>query len=142
MTLADDARADLLSRCTLFAGVAPEGLESLARRATEVDFPANHVIARQGDIGTGLFLIVSGRVRVVRDGRVLAQLGAGDFFGELSVLDRMPRTASIVVEEQARCLALASWDFEEAVAEGPAVALAIMRGLALRLRGLTEADRH
>ena len=72
MTLADEARTDILSRCTLFAGVAPEGLEILARRATEIDFPANHVIARQGDIGTGLFLIVSGRVRVVRDGRVLA----------------------------------------------------------------------
>jgi CRP-like cAMP-binding protein len=142
MTMANEARTGLLSRCALFSGMAADGLAALARRATEVDFPAGHVIARQGDIGSGLFVIVSGRVRVVRSGQLLATLGAGDFFGELSVLDRMPRTASVISEEPTSCLALASWDLEATVAESPTVALTIMRGLALRLRGLTEADRH
>jgi CRP-like cAMP-binding protein len=142
MTLADDTRTGLLSRCALFSGLDADGLAALARRATEVDFPADHLIARQGDIGSGLFVIVSGRVKVVRSGQLLATLGAGDFFGELSVLDRMPRTASVTAEVPTSCLALASWDLEATVAESPSVALAIMRGLALRLRELTEADRH
>ena len=142
MTLANDERERLLSGCSLFMGLPPEGLTVLANRATEVEFPEGHVIARQGEIGTGLFIIVSGAVKVVRSGEQLARLGAGDFFGELSVLDRMPRTASVTAEEPTRCLALASWDFDAAVAESPSIALAILRGLALRLRERTEADRH
>ena len=142
MALASDDRERLLSGCSLFMGLPPDGIAVLARRATEVDFPAGHVIARQGEIGTGLFIIVSGAVKVVRSGDVIARLRGGDFFGELSVLDRMPRTASVTADEPTRCLALASWDFDAAVNESPAIALAILRGLALRLRELTEAERH
>jgi len=142
MTLATDERERLLSGCSLFMGLPPEGLAVLAKRATEVEFPEGHVIARQGEIGTGLFIIISGGVKVVRSGEQLARLGAGDFFGELSVLDRMPRTASVTAEQTTRCLALASWDFDAAVTESPSIALAILRGLAVRLRERTEADRH
>ncbi len=142
MTLADASRIELLGRCALFVGVDDAGLRVLGSRASEVDFPANHVIARQGDIGSGLFVVAEGHVRVVRDGRELARLGPGDFFGELSVLDRMPRTASVIADGPTRCLALAAWDFEAAVHESPGVAMAILRGLAARLRELTESDRH
>jgi CRP-like cAMP-binding protein len=142
MSLATEARAGLLSRCTLFLSLDADGLAALAERAAEVDFPAGHVIARQGEIGTGLFIVVNGAVRVVRSGELIARLGVGDFFGELSVLDRMPRTASVIADEPTGCLALASWDFEATVVESPAIALAIMRGLARRLRERTETDRH
>ena len=142
MTMPTDDRTALLGACRLFTGVAPEGLAALAGRATEIDFPTGHVIARQGEIGTGFFVIVDGGVRVVRDGAVIARLGHGDFFGELSVLDRQPRNASVVAETPVRCLALASWEFDAAVAESPGIALAIMRGLAGRLRDATEAARH
>jgi CRP-like cAMP-binding protein len=114
----------------------------IADRAIEVDFPAGGVIARQGDVGTGFFIVALGSVRVVRDGETLATLGPGEFFGELSVLDGRPRTAQVVAVEPTTCLALASWDFEAIVSEDPKVALAVMRGLADRLRGLTEAHRH
>jgi CRP-like cAMP-binding protein len=108
----------------------------------EIGFPKDHVIARQGEVGTGFFLVASGRVRVVRDGETIAQIGPGDFFGELSILDGRPRVAQVIADEPTVCLALASWDFEAIVMDEPAVALAIMRGLAGRLRGLTEAHRH
>ena len=100
------------------------------------------MIARQGEIGTGFFVVVSGAVRVVRDGEVLAQLGPGDFFGELSVLDGRPRIAQVVSSEPTTCLALASWDFEAVVGEQPSVAMAILRELAGRLRELTAAQHH
>ena len=138
MILTSDRRTELLAGCPLFRGVGPEGLAALAKSATEVEFPPRHVIARQGEIGTGFFVIVDGRVKVVRDARTLATLGPGEFFGELSVLDGEPRIAQVVAEEPTRCLALASWDFERILLEQPALSLAILRGLAARLRSASE----
>ena len=142
MTLTRDDTTRLLAGTRLFAGVTADGLAMISARMTEIDLPAGRVIARQGDIGTGFYVIVSGLVRVVRDGQTLAQLGPGDFFGELSVLDGRPRVAQVVSVEPTTCLALASWDFEAVVAEQPSLALAIMRELAGRLRELTEATSH
>ena len=142
MTLTHDHRTELLAGTPLLAGVDPEGLAMVAQRMVEVDFPKDHVIARQGEVGTGFFLVASGSVRVVRDGETLATIGPGDFFGELSVLDGRPRVAQVIANEPTTCLALATWDFEAVVKEQPTVALVVLRGLAGRLRELTEAHRH
>jgi CRP-like cAMP-binding protein len=142
MTLTRDRKADLLSAARLFDGVDAEGMDRIAEVAVEVEFPAEHVIARQGDIGTGFFVVVSGAVRVVRDGEVIARLGPGDFFGELSVLDGLPRLAQVIADGPTTCLALATWDFESVLLGEPRVTLAILRGVARRLRDLTEAQQH
>ena len=142
LTLTQDRRTELLAACRLFSGVAPPDLVAVADRAVEVDFPTNHVIARQGEIGTGFFLVVSGSVRVIRGGEQVAVLGPGEFFGELSVLDGQPRVAQVVAIEPTRCLGLASWDFEQALLESPTLALSILRGLAARLRSVTEQQNH
>lgn len=142
MSLPAPRRAELLAACPLFRGVGADGIAALAGRATEVDFPAGHVIARQGEIGTGFFVVVAGSARVVRDGAVLATLGPGEFFGELSVLDGRPRNAMVVAETATTCLAIASWDLEAVLLANPALALAILRGVAARLREATEAIRH
>jgi CRP-like cAMP-binding protein len=138
MILTHDRRTELLAGCPLFRGVGPEHLAALAEKATEVAFEPRHTIVRQGEIGTGFFIVVEGRVKVVRDGRTLATLGPGEFFGELSVLDGQPRIAQVVAEAATRCLALASWDFENVLLEQPALSLAILRGLAARLRAVSE----
>lgn len=142
MSLTPDDRAGLLAATPLFAGVPADGLAGVAQRAVEVTFERGQVIARQGDVGSGLFVVASGRVQVVRDGETLASLGPGEFFGELSVLDGRPRTAQVVAAEPTVCLGLATWEFEAIVREQPEVALAVMRGLAGRLRELTEGHRH
>jgi CRP/FNR family cyclic AMP-dependent transcriptional regulator len=142
MTLTQDRRATLLAAAPLFAEVDAAGMDRIAERAVEVEFAADHVIARQGEIGTGFFVVVSGGARVVRDGVVIARLGPGDFFGELSVLDGRPRVAQVIADGPTTCLALASWDFEAVIHDQPAVALAVMRGLARRLRDLTEGPHH
>lgn len=142
MTLSRERMTELLAKTHLFAGVDADGLERIVDRITELDVPADRVIARQGEIGTGFFIITSGSVRVVRDGETLATLGPGEFFGELSVLDGKPRNAQVVSAEPTVCLALASWDFEAVVVEQPKVALAVLRELAGRLRTLTDAHRH
>jgi CRP-like cAMP-binding protein len=142
VTLSRERTTDLLARTRLFAGVDADGLARIADRISELAVPADRVIARQGEIGTGFFVVATGSVRVVRDGATVAELGPGDFFGELSVLDGKPRNAQVVSREPTLCLALASWDFEAVVREQPSVALAILRELAGRLRESTEAHRH
>ena len=95
MTLTQDRRTELIGGCPLFRGIDAAGLGAIAGAAIEVDFPADRVIARQGEIGTGFFVVVDGMVRVIRDGAVVARLGPGEFFGELSVLDGGPRVAQV-----------------------------------------------
>ena len=142
MTLTRDRRTELLAAAPLLAAVDAAGLQRIADRTVEVAFTDGHVIARQGEVGTGFFLIASGGARVVRDGTTIATLGPGDFFGELSVLDGRPRVAQVIAAGETTCLALATWDLEAVVNEQPSVGLALARGLAERLRTLTEADRH
>jgi CRP/FNR family cyclic AMP-dependent transcriptional regulator len=142
LTLTQGRRAELLGACRLVTSVQPDDLGGLAERAVEVEFPADHVIARQGEIGTGFFVVVDGSVRVVRDGEELAVLGPGEFFGELSVLDGKPRVAQVVTIAPTRFLALASWDFEAALLANPALGLAILHSLADRLRAQSEQRHH
>ncbi len=142
MTNSLDRRSELRAGCPLFRGIDAAGLEALATKATQVDFPAGHVIARQGEIGTGFFVVIEGRVRVVRDGQVIATLGPGEFFGELSVLDRQPRNAMVSAEVETTCLALAAWDFDAVLLEQPRLTLAILRGVAARLRQVSDSARH
>ena len=141
MPLSPNRRAALLGACRLFKGLDATGLAAIEAAAIEVDFPAERVIARQGEIGTGFFVVVDGLVRVVRDDVVLAHLGPGEFFGELSVLDGEPRNASVVAERPTVCLALASWDFETVLREQPGVALSVLRVVAGRLREATADHR-
>jgi CRP/FNR family transcriptional regulator, cyclic AMP receptor protein len=141
LTLTHDRRAELLGGCPLFRGLDEAGLAAVAAAAIEVEFPPERVIARQGEVGTGFFVIAEGSARVVRDGVVVATLGPGEFFGELSVLDGGPRIAQVVAATRTRCLALASWDFERVLRNEPGVALAVLRVVAARLRE-TAADHR
>ena len=140
--LARDRKIDLLAATPLFAGLEAEELGRIADRTVETDYRSGGVIVREGEIGTGFFVIVSGAVRVVRDGETVGRLGPGEFFGELSVLDRRPRNAQVVADVPTTCLALASWDLEAVISEQPTVALAMLRVLAGRLRDVTDAHRH
>ena len=87
-------KSELLDGVPLFGALDEVARRAIAARAVEVEFPPERPIARQGEVGTGFFLIVRGRVRVVHDGVIIAHLGPGEVFGEISVLDQMPRIAA------------------------------------------------
>ena len=142
MSLTTDRKIALLATVGLFDGIEPDGLQRIAERAIEVDFPAGRQIVRQGEVGTGFFFIAAGRARVVRDGETIAQLGPGDFLGELSLLDREPRIATVVAETPTICLAIASWEFEALLEAQPRLTISILRGVARRLRSVSEEHRH
>ena len=142
MTLTTDHRVALLRTVGLFDGIGPDDLAMVASRTVEVDFPAGRAIVRQGEVGTGFFLIATGTARVIRDGETVAELGPGDFFGELSLLDGGPRIATVTAETATTCLALASWEFEEVLMAQPRLAVAILKGVARRLRDVSAEHRH
>ena len=140
MALTAREKSDLLNRVELFAGLGGVPLSAIADRAVEVEFPADRPIARQGEVGTGFFLIVSGGGRVTRDGKLIATLKPGEFFGEMSLLDGMPRVATVTADGPTVCLAIATWDFERLLEEQPRLAIALLRGVARRLRDVTDTN--
>lgn len=139
MALTAREKSELLNRVELFAGLGGVPLSAIADRAVEVEFPGGRSIVRQGEVGTGFFLIVSGGGTVTRDGTVIAELQPGDFFGELSLLDGMPRVATVTANGLTVCLGVASWEFERLLEEQPRLAIGLLRGVARRLRELTDA---
>lgn len=142
MAMTKKQKVDLLRGVTLFAGVGPKGLGEVADLMEEISFPARRYIVRQGQVGTGFYIITAGRARVERGDRTLNTLGAGEFFGELSVLDQSPRMAHVFTEEPTTVLALASWDFTKLLERNPKVTLAILKEVARRLRETRDHASH
>lgn len=142
MPISTDEKAAALARVPLFAGVSEESMARLSSAVGEVAFPAGHFIVRQGQVGSGLYVIIRGAARVVSGSHELARLGEGDFFGELAVIDQQPRLASVQAIEDTTCLALASWDLLRLLQSDSALALNLIGGLAARLRSATEQHRH
>nr|WP_315266491.1 MFS transporter [Microbacterium lemovicicum] len=91
-----DADVDLLQRVPMFRPLPLPSIEQLARGLEPVEVPAGRKVFAQGDVGDRYYVIESGQADVVGDGRVVAQLGAGDGFGEIALLRRTPRTAGVV----------------------------------------------
>jgi len=142
MAITSERRLHLLDGVALFADVSPEGRAMIAELATDVEFAAGRPIARQGEIGTGFFVIETGAAEVVQDGAVVARLGPGEFFGELSLLDHSPRISSVVAVEPTTCLALPTWDFERLLEREPRLTLAVLRVVARRLQQVSTDHRR
>jgi len=109
--------------------------DQLLAAATEAAVGIGEPIVGAGDEGDVLFLILEGSVRVERGGRVVATLGEGDFFGEVSVLDGGPRTADVIADTDARCLVVSREVLHRTLAEDPETAWRMLQAVASRLRG-------
>jgi CRP-like cAMP-binding protein len=137
-----EEKSAALGRVPLFAGISEESLRRLSEVAGEQEFGAGQFIVRQGQIGTGLYVLVEGEAVVVRGSTELARLGPGDFFGEMAVVDQQPRMASVRAESPTRCLAIVSWDLLKLLEEDSALALNMIHGLVARIRAFGESHRH
>jgi CRP/FNR family cyclic AMP-dependent transcriptional regulator len=140
--VARDEKLELLRRIPLFSGFDRRRLERLGMLADEVDVPAGKVLMRQGEIGSDMMVIVSGRVLVERDGRRINTLGAGDFFGEIALLAGGPRSATVTSEEPCRLLVLTHREFHSLMDEFPEVAGQVLTALADRVRRLEPEAPH
>lgn len=131
-----------LARCPLFAGLGEEDLVGLAREMRTRKFRRGEVLFHQGDPGDALFVVTSGAVKISLpseegDEAIIATLNAGDFFGELALLDGAPRSATATALESTETLALARPRFRELIAGEPALRDALLAALAAELRRLT-----
>ncbi len=129
---------EFLAKVPLFASCTPEEIERIASAAQENDFDAGQLIITQGTPGQAFYLTLSGRVEILRDGRSLGAYGPGDFFGEMSLLDNAPRSATIRALDPTRCLMLSSWDFKALLEEYPSIAVKLLEVLSRRLRVADE----
>jgi CRP-like cAMP-binding protein len=140
MTLSTHEKRELLRRVSLFEGSDDDCLDVLAQEVREVDFETGAYIARQGEMGTGFYLVLSGCAKVERHGTEIARFGPGDYFGELSLLSHQPRVASVIATEPTCCLALASWELDEVMKKNPPVALMLLKEAGRRLHELEAED--
>jgi CRP-like cAMP-binding protein len=134
-----ERRQAALERAPLLANLPKRHLRSIARVTGVRNYGEGTVIVKEGGSGSSFFVILDGRAKVVRGGRTVGRLAPGDFFGEVSLLDPGPRTASVVAEAPTQCLDLAGGDFRRILAGQPQLALAILRGMAQRLRAREPA---
>jgi CRP/FNR family transcriptional regulator, cyclic AMP receptor protein len=129
---------DALSEVPLFAGLSRRHLRKLSSALDQVHYRDRRVIVRKDDRGDAFFIVAEGAARVysgvVPSGRAKARLRQGDFFGEMSLLDGEPRSATVVADGNVTIFRLKRSAFMKVVSSEPTIAMGIMAGLAGRLR--------
>jgi CRP-like cAMP-binding protein len=125
---------EILARLALFADLSAAQLEGVAHRFEDEVYPAGSRVLRKGLGGSGLYVILEGEAAVVIDGRERALFGAGEFFGEISLLTGEPPNADIEAKTMLRCLVIPRPEFEPFVVAHPRVLLRMLQAEARRLR--------
>ncbi len=133
----NDAMA-ALRNVWLFEHCTRKELSLLVAHSTAVDAPAGKVLAREGAPGEEFFVLTAGKAEATRNGVTLGVFGPGSFFGEMSLLDRKPRTASIATVEPSTVLVLTKQAFTSVVSQMPSVDHKMLAVLAARLRDVEE----
>jgi CRP/FNR family transcriptional regulator, cyclic AMP receptor protein len=132
----------MLGSVGLFEGLSKKELSQIHKQAREGEFLPDEVIVNEGDSGVGFHLILSGRARVLAGKKSIANLGPGDFFGELSLIDRGPRTATVIAQTKLKTLSLISWEFLPLLDRNPAMARKILVEVTKRLRNERKSHTH
>jgi CRP-like cAMP-binding protein len=126
--------AERLKQLPLFADLPPKQIERLAQWTDEVDLPAGKHLIEQGAFPHEFFVLTEGSAEVLHDGQHLADLGPGDFFGEIALVEHHRRTASVVASTPVRVAVMFSREFEAMERELPEVAERIREAMLERRR--------
>jgi CRP/FNR family cyclic AMP-dependent transcriptional regulator len=127
-----------LAKVPIFSECTKRELTIIGRAAKEVSHREGTVIAREGERGVGLFLILEGQCNVTIGGKTKAKLGSGDFFGEVALLDGGPRTATVTAMTPVRLVGITGWVFRGLLMEHPSIALKTLEAVAGRLRAVSK----
>ena len=122
-----------LRKIPFFEDLTPEDLDRVARIGERRSYQAGQAVLAQGTEGQAMFVILSGRATVDAGGRT-HELGPGDFFGEMALLGRKPRSATVTAVEPVECLVFETMYFKPFLIKNPSVAVAILEGVVERLR--------
>src|SRR5262245_35328070 len=133
MRLGHNSKIDLIKRVPLFATASKPELEEIASIADEIDLPEGKVVIKEGDTGREFLVFIEGTADVERGGRKLASLGPGDFAGEIALIAKMPRTATITTTSAVRALVITDRAFRQLLDHSPQIQIRVLNALAERL---------
>jgi CRP-like cAMP-binding protein len=145
------AHEESLAAVPLFSRLPRKDLSRLGRAVVERKYKKGETIVKEGEQAVAFFIIVGGKAEVVRSANTkksqhLAELGAGQFFGEMALLDGLPRVSTVRATEETSCLVLSRWDFVAELRTNPHIAVEMLPILSRRLREvedrLMEAQAH
>jgi len=131
--LRKNAKLEMLGRVPLFAGLSKKELTQVASIADEIDLPPGYVLVEQGRVGREFFVIVSGSVRVAKNGRKVNELGDGDYLGEIALLTDAPRNATVTATTPLRALVITDTAFRSLTRRMPSISQKLLTTLAARL---------
>jgi CRP/FNR family cyclic AMP-dependent transcriptional regulator len=133
VALRRDAKIELLKRAPLFSGCSKSELRALASTADELDLREGTVVTREGRPGREFFVLISGTADVTKNDKRIAELGPGDWFGEIALLTNAPRTATVTATSPVDVLVITDRRFRDVVETMPSIALKILSSLGERL---------
>jgi CRP/FNR family cyclic AMP-dependent transcriptional regulator len=140
MRLGHNAKIDLLKSVPLFAGCSKSELRQLASSTDEVDLREGYVLVREGRPGREFFVLIDGTVRVSAKDKKVADLSGGDWFGEIALLTKVPRTATVTATSDVRALVLTDRSFRRVVETMPSIALKVLASVGDRLAADAQSD--
>ena len=128
-----------LAQVPLFKDLSKKHLQRIASLATRLDLPAGRELTREGEIGHEFLVVLDGEVEVRHGDKLLATRGPGEFFGEIALLDRRPRTATVVAKTPVVIEVIGQREFATMLEDEPEVAARLMSAMAQRLAEIAEA---
>ena len=133
MHLGKDAKVELLKRVPLFSKLDKKGLQDVCRIADELDLPAGKEMATEGDRGREFFVLLKGEAAVTKGGQQIATMKEGDFFGEIALVTKMPRTATVTAVSDVDVLVITERAFDNLMEHTPEIGRAVAEALMERL---------
>jgi len=133
---------DMLGAVDLFTVLTKKEIKKIHDTGKEVSFPAGRTIVSEGETGVGFHLILSGKAKVTVNKRLRATLGRGDYFGEMAIIDRGTRSATVTADSDVTTLSIASWDFMPVLSQNFEMCRKILVELSQRLRRAEKSLTH
>jgi CRP/FNR family transcriptional regulator, cyclic AMP receptor protein len=131
--LGKDGKVELISKVPLFSRLSKKEQQDVARIADEMDLPAGKSMAKEGERGREFFVLLDGSADVFKGGELINRMKKGDFFGEIALVTRMPRTATVTATTDVRVLVITERDFAALLKKSPTVGRGVAEALAERV---------
>jgi CRP-like cAMP-binding protein len=133
MRLGKDGKVELLKKVPLFSKLDKKGLQEVAHIADELDLPAGKEMATEGDRGREFFVLLEGEAEVTKQGNRINTMKQGDFFGEIALVTKMPRTATVTATTPVDVLVITERDFDALLKKSPEIGRNVAEALAERV---------
>ena len=128
MKLGKNSKVDLIHHVPLFASCTKKELAQIASIADEIDLPEGKVLMEQGEQGREFFVLIEGTVDVIQDDRTVKSMGPGEFFGEIALVTKVPRSATVKATSPLRALVISDRAFRALLEHSPEIQLSVLQG--------------